>query len=47
MLPRHTSGLAEYETSERTGPKGPFYMRLDFTEDELVNVELKVGDTRS
>jgi CubicO group peptidase (beta-lactamase class C family) len=32
----HTSGLTEYETEERTGPKGPFYMRLDFTEDELV-----------
>jgi CubicO group peptidase (beta-lactamase class C family) len=32
----HTSGLAEYESDERTGPKGPFYMRLDFTEDELV-----------
>ena len=33
----HTSGLAEYETGDRTGPKGPFYMRLDFTEDELVS----------
>lgn len=32
----HTSGLSEYETEERTSPKGPFYMRLDFTEDELV-----------
>jgi CubicO group peptidase (beta-lactamase class C family) len=32
----HTSGLSEYETEERTGPKGPFYMRLDFTEDEMV-----------
>lgn len=31
----HTSGLAEYESDERTGPKGPFYLRLDFTEDEL------------
>lgn len=31
----HTSGLSEYESSERTGPKGPFYLRLDFTEDEL------------
>lgn len=31
----HTSGLAEYETPERTGPNGPFYLRLDFTEDEL------------
>ncbi len=32
----HTSGLAEYETAERTGPQGPFYLRLDFSEDELV-----------
>jgi CubicO group peptidase (beta-lactamase class C family) len=31
----HTSGLAEYETPERTGPKGPFYLRLDFSEGEL------------
>jgi len=31
----HTSGLAEYETPERAGPNGPFYLRLDFTEDEL------------
>lgn len=31
----HTSGLSEYESEERTGPKGPFYLRLDFTEDEL------------
>ncbi len=32
----HTSGLAEYESDERTGPKGPFYLRLDFTESELL-----------
>ena len=32
----HTSGLAEYESPERAGPTGPFYLRLDFTEDELV-----------
>jgi CubicO group peptidase (beta-lactamase class C family) len=32
----HTSGLAEYGSRDRTGPKGPFYLRLDFTEDELV-----------
>ncbi|MGA8429084.1 MAG: serine hydrolase domain-containing protein [Candidatus Sulfotelmatobacter sp.] len=32
----HTSGLSEYESEGRTGPKGPFYTRLDFTEDELV-----------
>jgi CubicO group peptidase (beta-lactamase class C family) len=31
----HTSGLSEYETDERTAPTGPFYLRLDFTEDEL------------
>ncbi len=31
----HTSGLAEYESEDRTGPNGPFYLRLDFTEDEL------------
>ena len=32
----HTSGLAEYESDDRTGPAGPFYTRMDFTEDELV-----------
>ncbi|HEV2422338.1 MAG TPA: serine hydrolase [Candidatus Acidoferrales bacterium] len=32
----HTSGLAEYETDERTGPNGPFYLRADYTEDQLV-----------
>jgi CubicO group peptidase (beta-lactamase class C family) len=31
----HTSGLSEYESPDRTGPSGPFYLRLDFTEDEL------------
>jgi CubicO group peptidase (beta-lactamase class C family) len=31
----HTSGLSEYATEERVGYKGPFYLRLDFTEDEL------------
>jgi len=31
----HTSGLSEYESPGRTGPKGPFYLRLDFSEDEL------------
>jgi len=46
----HTSGLSEYETDERAGPMGPFYIRLDFTEDELVNkvealpIEFKPGD---
>jgi CubicO group peptidase (beta-lactamase class C family) len=32
----HTSGLSEYESGDRTGPNGPFYLRLDFTEDELI-----------
>ncbi len=46
----HTSGLAEYESPGRTGPKGPFYLRLDFTEDQLVEkiealpIEFKPGD---
>src|SRR6266700_3481385 len=31
----HTSGLGEYESGARTKAGGPFYMRLDFTEDEL------------
>src|SRR5271170_6042288 len=31
----HTSGLSEYEEGDRTGPKGAFYLRLDFSEDEL------------
>jgi CubicO group peptidase (beta-lactamase class C family) len=31
----HTSGLSEYESPDRWGPNGPFYSRLDFTEDEL------------
>ncbi len=46
----HTSGLSEYESDQRTGPKGPFYLRLDFTEDELVEkaeampIDFKVGE---
>jgi len=32
----HTSGLSEYQTPERTGPKGDFYLRLDLTEEELL-----------
>src|SRR5262249_28071467 len=46
----HTSGLAEYESLERRGPKGPFYLRLDFSEDELVEkvealpIEFAPGD---
>jgi|HubBroStandDraft_6_1064221.scaffolds.fasta_scaffold00244_3 CubicO group peptidase (beta-lactamase class C family) len=31
----HTSGLGEYENGPRTKPDGPFYLRLDMTEDEL------------
>ena len=31
----HTSGLAEYESDERTKPGAPFYLRLDWTEDQL------------
>ena len=31
----HTSGLSEYETGARTKVGGPFYMRMDYTEDEL------------
>jgi CubicO group peptidase (beta-lactamase class C family) len=31
----HTSGLGEYETEARTGPNGPFYLRLDYTEAQL------------
>jgi len=31
----HTSGLSEYQSPDRTGPKGPFYLRLDYSEDEL------------
>jgi uncharacterized protein (TIGR03435 family) len=46
----HTSGLAEYETPERSGPKGPFYLRLDFTEAQIVEkiealpIEFKPGE---
>ena len=31
----HTSGLAEYESDPLTAAGAPFYLRLDFTEDEL------------
>ena len=33
----HTSGLGEYESGDRIGPAGPFYLRLDFSENELVH----------
>jgi CubicO group peptidase (beta-lactamase class C family) len=32
----HTSGLSEYETPDRMKAGGPFYLRNDYTEDELV-----------
>ena len=32
----HTSGLADYTTPAVSGPTGPLYLRLDFTEDQLV-----------
>jgi CubicO group peptidase (beta-lactamase class C family) len=32
----HSSGLAEYENDEHIGPKGDFYLRLDFSEEELL-----------
>jgi CubicO group peptidase (beta-lactamase class C family) len=46
----HMSGLAEYENTQRSGPKGPFYLRLDFTEDELLEkaeampIDFQVGE---
>ncbi|MGB6482461.1 MAG: serine hydrolase domain-containing protein [Candidatus Acidiferrales bacterium] len=46
----HTSGLAEYESGSRTGPNGPFYLRLDFTENQLLQkiealpIEFAPGD---
>jgi CubicO group peptidase (beta-lactamase class C family) len=32
----HTSGLSDYATPAVSGPAGPLYLRLDFTEDQLV-----------
>jgi CubicO group peptidase (beta-lactamase class C family) len=32
----HTSGLTDYATPAVSGPAGPLYLRLDFTEDQLV-----------
>ena len=32
----HTSGLADYVTPELTRPNGPFFWRLDFSEEEFV-----------
>jgi CubicO group peptidase (beta-lactamase class C family) len=31
----HTSGIAEYESDARTKPGAPFYLHLDYTEDQL------------
>jgi CubicO group peptidase (beta-lactamase class C family) len=45
----HTSGLAEYETDALTKPNGPFYLRRDFTENQLLTkfeklpIEFKPG----
>jgi CubicO group peptidase (beta-lactamase class C family) len=33
----HTSGLPDYATPTLTGPAGPFYLRLDFSEDQLLS----------
>src|SRR5258708_6991594 len=49
-LHSHTSGLAEYESDERSGPSGRFYRRMDFTKDQLgekieaLPIEFKPGD---
>ena len=46
----HTSGLVEYEAGSLIERGGPFYLRLDFTEDELLDkveklpMEFKPGD---
>jgi CubicO group peptidase (beta-lactamase class C family) len=43
----HTSGLGEYESEERTKPNGPFYLRLDFTEEELFkNITVMALDSK-
>jgi CubicO group peptidase (beta-lactamase class C family) len=34
----HTSGLAEYESEEKTKPGGPINMREDLTEEQLVKI---------
>ncbi|MFN7997316.1 MAG: serine hydrolase domain-containing protein [Bryobacteraceae bacterium] len=34
----HTSGIAEYESDERTKPEAPFYLRLDHSEEELFDL---------
>lgn len=32
----HTSGIPDYDTPSLAGPTGPFYLQLDFTEDQLL-----------
>ncbi len=32
----HTSGLPDYDSRALAGPRGPFYLRLDFTENQLL-----------
>jgi CubicO group peptidase (beta-lactamase class C family) len=32
-----TSGIQDYDTLDLSGPKGAFYLRLDFTEDQLLS----------
>lgn len=34
----HTSGLAEYESDEKTKPGGPINLRADMSEDDLVKI---------
>src|SRR5579863_9468018 len=34
----HTSGLAEYESDEKTKPGGPINLRADYSEDHLVKI---------
>ncbi|QHB71453.1 serine hydrolase [Stenotrophomonas sp. 364] len=53
QLLSHTSGIADYDGDELTGRDGPFYVRRDFTEAELVQkvsqlpVEASPGETWS
>jgi CubicO group peptidase (beta-lactamase class C family) len=34
----HTSGLGEYDSDGRTKPGGPFFLRLDFREEQLYKI---------
>jgi CubicO group peptidase (beta-lactamase class C family) len=46
----HTSGLEDYTNPTLSGPSGPFYLRLDFSEDQLLTkiealpIEFAPGD---